>query len=104
MGIPKKKSRRIVVDGRKFLYLVKETRGLEDHDHKLLCVTVQEDADRPGRVMQFWYPHGVAVEPSVVHEGIVTALSAGWDPEERGGAFVHEHPYYDREYLAGFGT
>jgi len=87
MGIPRKGSRLVDVDGQKFCFLVKQTFIPGHKDQKELSVTAQEDADRPGRVLQFRLPYGYPVTPETVREFIRMALEEGWRPSERGGAY-----------------
>jgi hypothetical protein len=87
MGIPRKGSRSVDVDGQKFRFLVKETHIPEHQDQKELSVTVQEDADRPGRVLQFRLGYGFPVSPDWMKEIIRQALKIGWDPKSKGSAF-----------------
>ncbi len=87
MGIPRKGSRKLELSGgRKFIYMVKEAQLEEE---KVLSITVQEDIDRPGRCMQFKYPLGNKMVPSIVVLVVCEALDSGWDPSERGSVFLH---------------
>lgn len=92
MGIPRKKSRRIDVDGKAFLWLMKPgCYCYEDCDKTHGgTVTFQIDEQRPGRVCQTYlswsYPDG-SVTPEIIRQVIRRALDTGWDPNERGGAF-----------------
>jgi hypothetical protein len=88
MGIPRKGSRSVEVDGQKFRFLVKETHIPDHKDQKELSVTVQEDADRPGRVLQFRLPYGFPVSPEWMKGTVREALKAGWDPKSKGSAFA----------------
>lgn len=88
MGIPRKGSRRVTVDGKEYRYLVKETHIPEHRDQKELSVTVQEDGVRPGRVLQWRWPYGAAVLADDVKAAVRLALERGWVPSERGVAFV----------------
>ena len=56
MGIPRKNLRKISIHCRDYNYIVKKN----DTD---LCLTVQEDVDRPGAVMQCKWPSGHAITP-----------------------------------------
>lgn len=87
MGMPRKRSRKLSVDGKNYIYMVKETHIPEHHDQKELSITVQADVDRPGRVMQFRAGYGTEIGPTVVMQQIERALQSGWDPTERGAAF-----------------
>ena len=92
MGIPLKKSRKIEVEGRKFIYLVKETHIPEHKDQLENSVTVQgivEGDKKPsGQVLQFRVPWGVAITPVFMHDAIRRALSDGWNPESKDNLFV----------------
>lgn len=81
MGIPKKKSRKIVVDGYNLRYAVKETHIPEHKDQKELSITIQEDVDNPSGVCQFRENYGAAITPKYMEERIKEALQLGWDPK-----------------------
>lgn len=87
MGIPKKGSRKIDVDGKGFRFLVREKK-IPDFEDLKLSVTVQEEADKPGRCFQFDWPHGHFVTPEDVKVAVRDAMKAGWDPWSRGGVFT----------------
>lgn len=87
MGIPRKKSRRVDVDGKPFRYLVKETHIAGHRDQKELSVTVQEDVEEPGNVLQWRWPYGCGVTAEDVRAGVRTAIQQGWVPSARGPAF-----------------
>jgi len=103
MGIPKKKSRRIVVDGRAFRWLMRPgchcyQWDCEDSQHGA-TVTFQADEKRPGRVCQTrlaWshscsQPHlNGSVTPEIIKQVIQKALKVGWDPDAKGNAFKLE--------------
>lgn len=90
MGIPKKKSRTLEVDGWVMRFLVKETH-IEDHpDQKELRVVVQEDIEKPGRVLKFKAPYGHPMTKDFIKEVVREAITKGWDPKSRGGAFIFE--------------
>lgn len=84
MGIPKKGSRRIEAGGSAYRYMVGRPRPGD----KTVAVTVQQDAERPGRVMQFRAAPGFEVTPEVVRDAVARAVSEGWDPAARGAAFT----------------
>jgi hypothetical protein len=86
MGIPRKGSRKVEVGGKTYLYLIKETNIEDHHDQWELTVTVQEDAPKPGRVLQFKEDYGFPVTKGRVAEVIEHALKKGWKPSERGVA------------------
>lgn len=87
MGIPKKGSRSLEVDGKKYRYLIKETHIPDHRDQKELIVTVQEDTPKPGRVLQFKETYGFPVTKGHVGEAIREAIKIGWNPSERGVPF-----------------
>jgi hypothetical protein len=88
VGIPRKGSRSLDVDGRKFRFLVKETHVPDHKDQKELAITVQEDADKPGRVCQLRLPYGFPVSPEWMRETVRMAMKDGWNPSDRGGPFT----------------
>lgn len=87
MGIPKKKSRPVDVDGQLFRFMVKEVHIPDHSDQPELSVTVQEDHERPGCILQFRLPYGFPVGPEGVRNVVRQAKKAGWDPHARGGPF-----------------
>lgn len=88
MTIPRKKSRPIEVDGRKFRFLIKPARARGED----LSVTVQEEAVQPGRVLQFTWPEGCSIFPEDVKVAIRDGLKLGWAPSAKGPAFRFGHP------------
>lgn len=66
---------------------MKETHVPEEYDQKELAVTVQEDAEKPGNVLQFRAPYGHPVTRDVIADHVRLAISRGWKPEKRGSAF-----------------
>lgn len=88
MGIPRKGSRKVTFQGKAYRYMVKETH-IEDHkDQKELSVTIQEDVERPGRVLQARLGYGESVTTPVVEQLISAGLQRGWEPTARGTAFL----------------
>lgn len=90
MAIPRKGSRALDVDGNQFRFLVKDVRGptvTENGDPTQVRVTVQEDADHPGRCLQFTWPYKQALTPEDVRNAVRDGMKAGWVPAERGGVF-----------------
>lgn len=87
MGIPKKSSRRVEVDGRPFRFIVKEVRIDGHRDQKEIQVTVQEETERPGRPLQFRLGFGTMVTSNLVGGVIRQAYVQGWAPASRGKAF-----------------
>lgn len=88
MGIPTKGSRTTLVDGREFRYLVKETHVADHLDQKELSVTVQENSERPGNVLQFRTSYGYPVTSDYISVMVRRAFTQGWRPEKRGPAFM----------------
>lgn len=87
MGIPRKGSRKVTIEGKPFLYLVKETHIPEEPDQKEISVTVQEDVAKPGRILQFRVGYGSSVTGFMVQHVVKQAFAQGWDPSERGRGF-----------------
>jgi hypothetical protein len=108
MGISAKGSRRIVVDGRRYIW-----RNYGNKSNYIgsctgvICIIAQEETRAPGRPMRAWlrckeldtHPEYVddpenmcslrkfAFKPSDVVTVIRAALAAGWDPQSKGAAF-----------------
>lgn len=88
MGISRRKSRPVTFAGLSYRFLVKQVRIPDEPDQAELCVTVQLDEPRPGKVLQFRLPYGFPVGPPGVQAVIAQALQAGWQPSSRGSPFV----------------
>lgn len=95
MGIPRRKSRRIHVDGKPYLWRLSRPHFDRDDDDWMLKpgeqtraghLTIQEDVERPGRPVQFLLVWGdlFPVTPEAVNVLIRQALASGWDPSSRG--------------------
>lgn len=87
MGIPRKGSRRITVDGKEYRYLIKETHVPDHKDQKKLCVTIQELVDCPGGVVQFIAAYGHPIGKRDIALNINNALKGGWNPSGKGRDF-----------------
>jgi hypothetical protein len=87
MGIPKKKSRKLEVDGAGFRFMIKDGPATQDPLDREIVLTVQEDSETPGRVLHVALPYGYAVGPEAIRKLVRQGLSAGWAPTERGGPF-----------------
>jgi len=105
MGMPRKGSRRIEVNGDTYLWRVRgddySKRWVSGLSPVMLTLTCQRDEERPGRVMQVTLRslnpnvgdpdldpiHQATLHPEEVRQIITHALSKGWGPSERGGAF-----------------
>lgn len=107
MGIPRKGSRKVEVDGETFLWRVRGDSYSKQWKHAspiVLSLTCQRDEEDAGRVMQvtlrslrpprdtpdYEPTHKATLHPNEVRQIIVHALSKGWDPSERGSAFKLE--------------
>jgi hypothetical protein len=77
MGIPRKASRGIEINGRTYRWMAR----LDKLDPSKSILTVQEDVDRPGKPKQFTV-YGT-VTPSDVTRIVQGAIKSGWDPTSR---------------------
>jgi hypothetical protein len=103
MGVPRKGSRRLNLDGVVYLWHVRgdgysRRRGPSPIRLTLTC---QRDVERPGRVLQVVLAgkaaspsppdegrtHVATLGPRVVRSILACALKAGWDPMEAGAPF-----------------
>jgi len=118
MGMPRKGSRKIEVNGEQFLWRVRGDAYSKQWVSGLspihLTLTCQRDEERPGCVMQATLRtlnppdgdpdiaegHRATLHPSEVKQIIAHAVSKGWDPSERGSAFqlrpLHKQPLPDQ--------
>ena len=87
MGIPKKKSRSLEVDGVRFRFMIKDGPVTPDPSDREVFLTVQEAEDAPGRILHVALPHGHEVTPETVRKLVRQALTSGWKTSERGGPF-----------------
>lgn len=97
MAIPKKGSRRIVVDGAAYLWRIrrKATPSQVDYGNGSLHLAVAAEHGGTTLVVVTNRPHphdifprpAVAVTPADVREWILAALALGWQPENRGAPF-----------------
>jgi len=86
MSIPSKRARRIEIDERWYLYIVKETHVPGHCDQKQLMVVIQEAVERPGAPLYFRWNYGCPVTPALLVDVVRSAKVAGWDPSARGRA------------------
>jgi hypothetical protein len=88
MTLPK--SRPVTFQKVKYRFSVKEIRtpGHQDSDENQ--ITIQEDCERPGNVLQFRGECGIPITPRLIREAISIGLQQGWDPSARGAAFKLE--------------
>lgn len=85
--MPKKGTRKIQVDGRPYRYVFK---NVSDET----TLTVQEDAETTGRVLQVNFKRDNAMTPAQVADYVRFAKTKGWDPSESGKAFrIHNGDY-----------
>jgi hypothetical protein len=105
MGMPRKGSRKIEVNGDAFLWRVRGDSYSKQWVSGLspvhLTLTCQRDEEKPGRVMQVMLKslnppeddpdisegHRATLHPSEVKQIIAHALAHGWNPTDRGSAF-----------------
>ncbi|EFL14825.1 predicted protein [Streptomyces sp. C] len=82
MGIAKKGTRTIVVDGERYRWVV-----APDDEPGLGIVVVHDEVD--GQRMVTWVEHGTVVAPGLVEVVIRRALEHhGWTPRKRGKQLV----------------
>jgi hypothetical protein len=87
MGMPRKRSRVIDVDGKSFRWML-NCGSAQDWDEDPTCagtVTVQENCEKPGHVLQqiLMWLGGDSVTPEIMREVIRRALADGWVPSSR---------------------
>ncbi len=107
MVIPKRHRRKLILDGRPFVWSLPAHRPSYHWENPApqnngTTLTVQADVARPGRVAQVslsWKEGRSSVTPEVVAIVIRRLLAAGWNPSDRGPAFV-----MDGIDLAGLAT
>lgn len=101
MGMPRRNSRRLEIDGETFLWRMDRKTRYRGDSPLATRVTVQRDDPRPGRVAQFMlrskrirddsdegdYQHRATLGPGDVRRLVLFALRRGWDPAARGPAF-----------------
>jgi hypothetical protein len=90
MGMPRKGSRVIDVDGKKFRWTLHYKRAQYRWDDPMPArtagmVTIQEDHERPGHVLQqnLSWLRGSSITPDVMRQVIRQALQEGWNPASR---------------------
>ena len=107
MGMPRKGSRKIQLEGEMYLWRVRGdgySRRWRGASPVVLTLTCQRDEDKTGRVMQatlfslnppadtpdYGPVHTATLHAHEVKQIIAHARSKGWDPAERGKAFELE--------------
>lgn len=102
MGMPRKNSRKVEVDGVQYLWRMNRKTRYRGDAPLATTLTIQRDDERPGRVCQMLlrsknirdemdegdYLHRATLNPQDVRDVIDRALKRGWDPSERGVPFV----------------
>lgn len=100
MGMPRKGSRKVEVDGEQFLWRIGHNTRHYGDAPMVVTLTIQRDEERPGRVCQVtlrskrikgdprYYGHKASLNPQDVRDVISRALKRGWNPSERGSAFI----------------
>ncbi len=106
MGIPKKKSRRIIVDGLEYRWLISFNSYAPFY--RIVTIAV-ELIDSPGTKLVVYpigvdynyvdYNRGEPFTPAVVEQFIKQANEAGWQPTSNSGTFFlgdqHGDPFFD---------
>lgn len=85
MGLAKKGSRRIVVDGQVYRWT------LSPDDEPGIAIVVEKAAD-PGQRLVSWVQHDNTISPWMVRAAILKALQEGWQPERKGKPFDSSLP------------
>jgi hypothetical protein len=103
MAIPKKGTRIIEVNGRRFRWLVRRKPTYSQGNAWTHLTLAAELADTPASVLhvEFGFPRpdnwfrreSASVTPAVVADVIGEALSSGWRPEEPGPPFELTAPF-----------
>ncbi|HEU4451666.1 MAG TPA: hypothetical protein VFR81_01360 [Longimicrobium sp.] len=81
MTLKRKESRRIVVDGRSYRWIV----GPNDEG---LAIIAEHESGHGQRMVTGWFRHERVISPAVVREAILHALENGWRPDEPGPELV----------------
>lgn len=105
MGMPKKGTREIVVDGRAYRWKLNSPPWDSEgwmYPKPLPNVSlmfIQASDVRPGRVCKVLMSYGddAPVTPEVVMKVVRHCLEVGWDPDERGPAFCVPRTVYVHE-------
>ena len=102
--LPKKKSRPITVDGRKFRWMLHGRNRYLGRSPLSVTISIQEDIDKPGATLQCSavskeientpdYSHDEyqfctsSIFPADIKKIIQTGLNLGWNPAEGHGTF-----------------
>jgi len=102
MGIPRKDSRKIEVEGETYLWRMSKKTRYGGDSPGATTLTIQRDDARPGCVCQVLlrsknldpnmeegqYQHTASLKPQDVKDVISRARTRGWDPSVRGPAFT----------------
>jgi hypothetical protein len=97
MSIPKKGSRKIVVHGKEYLWLIrsKPTYSQECEGGSLTCAVelIQNEKSTLNIVFPFQRPDSLmsnevfSITPNVIKACILKAIDQGWQPSFKGGTF-----------------
>lgn len=79
MGIAKKGTRKIRVNGNNYRWVVSP-------DDEPGIGLVIEHYECPKQRFILYFPHGTVITPILVKRSVFYGLKCGWDPEERGAA------------------
>jgi len=114
--LPKKKSRPITVDGRKFRWLLSGRNRYKGKAPVAVTISIQEDLEHPGQTLQctalsnelFEAPYQSEVErygvcktsiiPSDIEKIIRAGLTRGWNPAE-GHGIIHPGSLNLEQYI-----
>lgn len=92
MALPKKNTRTIDIEGKVYRYLIKSTstdaHSYLEQDKKEITITVQEDCDKPGNLLQMRLSNYAACTPKNVRNIIEQSILAGWEPGIKGCPFI----------------
>lgn len=100
--MPKKGSRKIIIDGKLYYWRLPAKKQYHRWDEtrpyrNSATLTIQSGSDNPGRVAQtivVWI-EGDSFTPEAAEILIRKALATGWNPDERGSAFMFEGNYVE---------
>jgi hypothetical protein len=103
MSIPRKGSRTLSVDDRRYRWYVRhKPTYVQGAFEAPMRVAIERAEATPGSVLLVdlrvsrpdnWIgPHQTALTPAIVRRIITLALRDGWDPDGHGSAFQYEYP------------
>ena len=101
MSVPRKGSRKIVVNDVEYLWLIRSKPTYsQECQESLMCAAVelnQKESNVLSITFPFQRPDSLmssekrSVTPGMIKSCILGALSQGWKPNERGSAFEYTH-------------